>query len=148
MLIGLLTVLTLFIKKTVLQKVISISEKTDVVSSGDFSVVFESTGQDELAKLSANLTRMISTIKDQMEYQKGVLSGISLPLYVTDRNSRITYANAEFANLIGMKLPEVLGLDISEAVYGELRKESNSAKVLVDKSSLSGRLIVTRGGLT
>ncbi len=148
MLIGLLTVLTLFIKKTVLQKVISITTKTDIVSSGDFSVVFESAGDDELAKLSTNLTRMISTIKDQMEYQKGVLSGISLPLYVTDRNSRITYANTEFANLIGMKQLEVLGLDISEAVYGELRKESNSTKVLSEKSSLSGRLIVTRGGLT
>ena len=147
MLIGLLTVLTILIKKIILQKVVSITQKTDVVSSGNFNVVFDSTGNDELAKLSTNLTRMISTIKDQMEYQKGVLSGISLPLYVTNKDSIVTYANAEFANLVGLKHGEVIGHNIGDAVYGKKLEESNSSKVLSEKTSMSGTLLVTRGGL-
>ncbi|QJT09300.1 methyl-accepting chemotaxis protein [Oceanidesulfovibrio marinus] len=71
------------------------------VEKGDLDISFDSRGSDELAQLGHHLESMVVAIKDQLEYNKGVLQGIIVPLYVADGNGVITFCNKPLANILG-----------------------------------------------
>jgi methyl-accepting chemotaxis protein len=44
---------------------------------------------------------MVTTIKDQLQYNKSVLQGIVLPLMITDEKETVTFANGQLQSLLG-----------------------------------------------
>ncbi|HDQ41555.1 MAG TPA: methyl-accepting chemotaxis protein [Desulfonatronum sp.] len=105
MLIGLL----LFMKYAVIKKIAALSKASQEISEGDYSVEFEVAGSDELGKLAQNLGTMVHKIENQLEYNKGVLEGIAVPLYVTDGQEQIQYINDQALELLGKDRSEVEG---------------------------------------
>jgi methyl-accepting chemotaxis protein len=100
-LIALIAALVFFLKRTVVSRVNSIERISDRISSGDLELTFESTGENEISRLGRNLTRMVTTIKDQLQYNKSVLQGIVLPLMITDEKETVTFANGQLQSLLG-----------------------------------------------
>lgn len=115
MLIGLL----LFMKKAVVGKITSLSKASQEISDGDYSVEFEVSGSDELGRLAKNLGTMVHKIENQLEYNKGVLKGIAVPLYVTDMQERIQFINDQALDLLGRTKEEVEGMTASMLLRGQ-----------------------------
>lgn len=115
MLIGLL----LFMRKAVVGKIASLSKASQEISDGDYSVEFEVSGSDELGRLAKNLGTMVHKIENQLEYNKGVLKGIAVPLYVTDMQERIQFINDQALNLLGRTREEVEGMTASMLLRGQ-----------------------------
>jgi methyl-accepting chemotaxis protein len=145
-LVALIGSLFFFLKKTVISKVNSFESISERISSGDLDLTFESKGENELARLGRNLTSMVSTIKDQLQYNKSVLQGIVLPLFITDEKETLTFTNAQFQDLVDKEeskllksgTSRILGEEVGAIVHevltnGELRE----SKVLVAKSDSS-----------
>lgn len=148
MLACLLTTMLVVIRKLILKRVVDVSRKTAIITSGNFDVEFIAEGGDELSSLSNDLNNMILKIKDQMEYQRGVLAGVSVPFFVADEQLHITYANDDFVSLFNLNKNQVIGMHITEAVYGERRDESESRKVVSSRSRRTGRWDLLVAGAT
>lgn len=95
--------LIFFMKRVVLNKVRVIAAATEEVSKGHLDAEFTIQGTDELADLARHLGAMVSQIKDQLEYNRSVLSGIIVPILVTDSVGQINFANKPLCELLGCK---------------------------------------------
>ncbi|EPR44726.1 methyl-accepting chemotaxis sensory transducer with Pas/Pac sensor [Desulfovibrio sp. X2] len=134
-LVLLLATLVLFMRKAVISRIRFISAYSERVSQGDLNVCFDVGGQDELSSLCEYLTTMILRIKDQLEYNRGILDGIIIPLFVTDGEDRLEVANVPLRNILGKREDEVMGRTVAE-VFG---KDANlTGAVLGQGRSVSG----------
>ncbi|SNR68682.1 methyl-accepting chemotaxis sensory transducer with Pas/Pac sensor [Humidesulfovibrio mexicanus] len=140
---ALVLTLNYFMDRAVLGRVKSIATSADEVISGNLDARFTVTGNDELANLSSHLGAMVSRIKDQLEYNKGLLDGIIVPMIVTDELGVITVANRPLVAILGKDESEVLGKCMDTVFYGE-KRETYTDKAIKTCSSVSGSISYTR----
>jgi len=141
--------LLLFMRKVVVGKIASLSKASQEISEGDYSVQFEVKGSDELARLAQNLGTMVRKIENQLEYNKGVLEGITVPLYVTDRQERIQFVNDQALKLLGKSREAVEGQTASMIMRGkegagaaaEVLREGKLVKGKRDYAHPDGRMV-------
>ncbi|MGE4265566.1 MAG: methyl-accepting chemotaxis protein [Desulfovibrio sp.] len=142
---ALVLTLNFFMDRAVLGRVKSIAKSADDVISGDLNAQFSVTGNDELANLSSHLGAMVSRIKDQLEYNKGLLEGIIVPMMVTDELGAITVANKPLVAILGKSEKEIMGKCVDTVFYGEKRSDTITQRAISTCSSVSGNLVYTRG---
>ena len=142
---GLLVCLILFMKRAVIKKVAILTNASDAVGAGNFDAVFNVTGCDELARLANNLTATVGVIKDQIQYQKSVLDGISVPFFICDANNVINYCNQVLSDILMLDRSQIGKVSVAKAFYGEER-ETFTSHVVAESRSQTGRLVVTRHG--
>ncbi|WP_028587658.1 methyl-accepting chemotaxis protein [Desulfocurvus vexinensis] len=139
----LLAMLGLFIRRIVISKIVTIAQVSDRIRGGDYSAEFEVRGRDELASLAGNLKAMVKTVQDQLEYNRGVLQGIIIPLFVTDNDERITYVNAPMRNILGKAKEELEGRTVSQVLPAD-GGEAIAAGVIASGRSRSGQMQYVR----
>jgi methyl-accepting chemotaxis protein len=98
-----------FVKRTVIGRVASIEHSAQQVIDGNLSASFQVKGEDVLTALSTHLGTMVERIKDQLEYNKGLLDGIIVPMMVVDELGVVTFANAPLMAILGKPASQVLG---------------------------------------
>lgn len=107
--IFLLCALIFFMRASILKRIASITKATSEFSKGNLEAYFDVKGEDELAELGTNLGKMAVQIKNQLQYNKGVLEGITVPMIVTDHEGRIEFINAHILTIFGLSSDEVMG---------------------------------------
>ncbi|SKA83575.1 methyl-accepting chemotaxis sensory transducer with Pas/Pac sensor [Paucidesulfovibrio gracilis DSM 16080] len=142
--IGLITILLLFIKYGVVRKIQDIALATEQVSQGNLDAEFHVSGHDELGRLGNDLSEMVQQIKDQLQYNRSVLSGIIVPMFVTDRDTRLEYVNEPLRAILGKEDSEILGRTVSDIFYGN-EQAATTPEVIESGQSASGNLRFKRG---
>ncbi len=140
----LMSLLLLFLKRMVIVKIVQIAKASDRIREGDYNADLQVLGNDELAALSKNLKAMVSTVQDQLEYNRSILKGIILPLFVAAQNEILTYINAPMRNILGKTEADCLGVTVSKVFYGKDDKSSVTAQVISASRSKNGRMEYTR----
>ncbi len=105
----LLVVLGLFLRYRLVQRIRALAETADAVEEGELNVTFPTAGDDELGRLGRRLQSMVKSIRDQLEYNRGVLQSMTAPLFVTDAQGVITFCNEPLARALDMDREDVLG---------------------------------------
>ena len=100
-LVLLLTLVTWFMRRAVLNRIKSIAEKAALVRQGRHDIDFSMDGQDELCGLSNDLAGMVRTIQDQLQYNKSILQGMNIPVFVTDADGNFCFVNPPLAKILG-----------------------------------------------
>ncbi|MFW5490605.1 MAG: methyl-accepting chemotaxis protein [Desulfovibrio sp.] len=142
-LVVLLTCLLLFMRVAVVKRIRTIANRTEEVSKGDLDTDFNVGGQDEMADLSRYLTDMVHQIKDQLEYNRGVLSGIIIPMFVTDKEGRLDFVNGPLTDILGRSADECVGKTAREIFYSNGDPKGGDAatnQVLKTGDSKSGTM--------
>ncbi|MBU1228568.1 MAG: methyl-accepting chemotaxis protein [Proteobacteria bacterium] len=133
-------VLFSFFKRTVISRITSIEQSADEVLQGNLNAVFKVAGEDRLARLADHLGTMVGRIKDQLEYSKGLLDGIIVPMFVADQNCNVSYLNAPLRAILGRPDSEIIGQPVGLVFYGDAGRSSNARRVLDTGNPTSGRL--------
>ena len=139
-LVLLLVLLLGFMKFQVVNKIVTIARATKEIEAGNYGVSLTVTGHDEISQLSTTLSHMVKTIRDQLEYNKGVLQGIIVPLFVTDRNERIEFVNAPMRHILGKSQEEIQKLKVADVFRDGGSGGSIARRALSDGRSSSGIL--------
>ncbi len=137
-------VLFSFFKRVVIRRITSIEQSADQVLQGDLNAKFKVPGEDRLARLADHLGVMVGRIKDQLEYSKGLLDGIIVPMYVADKDGNLNYVNAPMRAILGKPDAEILGLSVAQVFYGDASRTSMASKVISTGAAASGKLTYTR----
>ncbi|MGL1861012.1 MAG: methyl-accepting chemotaxis protein [Pseudodesulfovibrio sp.] len=138
--IGLLTALILFMRTSVVNRITSIAGTAAVVAGGDLDAQFSVKGSDELGSLSNHLTDMVDQIKDQLQYNKSVLEGIVVPLFVTDSEERLNFINPPLQEILGLTEDEVKGRTVSSLFECEPGDDTcDASQVIASGIAMSGR---------
>ncbi|QLA17275.1 methyl-accepting chemotaxis protein [Desulfolutivibrio sulfoxidireducens] len=116
---GLLTCLLFFMRRSVINRIRTIAAASHEISQGALDVSFSVVGRDELSNLAGNLSEMVGKIKDQLEYNKSILSGIIIPLFVADKNENFEFVNTPLQNILGKHYKDLQGRPVSESLEGE-----------------------------
>ena len=141
---GLLAALLLFMKYSVVNRVRFIASAANEVAAGRLDSSFEVKGEDEVGGLARNLAAMVVQIKDQLQYNKCVLDGIIVPLFVTDKERRFQFVNLPLRNILGHKEEELLGRVTSEVIKLDSQGNSITAQAIAEDRSLNGNTRFTR----
>ena len=112
--VALLAALILFMRRSVVNKITSIADTTEEVSQGNLDAKFTVKGSDEIGSLSRYLGEMVDQIKDQLQYNRSVLEGISVPLFVTDSEERLQYINPPLQQILGLPEEEAKDMKVSK----------------------------------
>ena len=137
-------VLFSFFKRVVISRITSIEQSADEVLQGNLNANFKVSGEDRVARLADHLGIMVGRIKDQLEYSKGLLDGIIVPMYVADKGCVLTYVNAPMRAILGRPESEILGKTVSQVFYGDLGRTCIGSKVLDSGTPANGKLSYTR----
>ncbi|MBI4958305.1 MAG: methyl-accepting chemotaxis protein [Desulfovibrio sp.] len=138
-LVVLLISLLTFMQRSVINRIKSIANSTGVVSKGNLDVSFNVAGTDELATLSADLGGMVHTMKNQIEYNKGILEGIIIPLFVADKDSNLEFVNPPLRAILGKKSAELMGKSVCSYLRDDLGN-CLSETVIKSSKSISGKM--------
>jgi len=138
--LALCVALFLFFKRAIISRVTSIERSADEVLRGNLNARFRVAGRDRLANLADHLGVMVERIKDQLEYNKGLLDGIIVPLFVADENCRVTFVNTPLRAILGRSEAEILGQDVGRLFYGDAGGQSKTRAVIESGSAASGNL--------
>ncbi|WP_428566256.1 MAG: methyl-accepting chemotaxis protein [Solidesulfovibrio sp. DCME] len=141
--VALLAALLLFMKYSVVGRVRKLAAVSDAISRGSLDITFNVPGQDEIAVLAQNLSAMVGNIKDQLEYNRGILNGVIIPIFVADRERRFEFVNTPLQNILGKSDAEMLGRLVSESFIREDGR-SGCAAVLASGECASGFTRFTR----
>ncbi len=120
--LALLAALIMFMRGNVVNRIRLIATASEEVSRGNLDAKFSVKGGDELASLGTYLSEMVDQIKDQLQYNKSVLSGIIVPLFVTDIEERLQFVNPPLEGILGRNSREVINrtvADVFDCVEGE-----------------------------
>ncbi|WP_285905685.1 methyl-accepting chemotaxis protein [Pseudodesulfovibrio pelocollis] len=143
--VALLAALIIFMRKSVVNRITSIAGTTEEVSKGNLDAPFTVTGEDELGNLSRYLGEMVSQIKDQLQYNKSVLEGIVVPLFVTDAEERLQFVNEPLREILGLSVAEVSGRKVSDVFDCEPGDETcDAAHVIASGVTISGNFHYNR----
>lgn len=137
-------VLSLFMRRAVISRVQRIAAVSGQIEQGDYSVSFEHDGNDELTRLNANLASMVTTIRDQMQYNRSVLEGIIVPLAVVDARNRIEFINQPMCTIVSTACHEYSGKDFSAFMQQGGVEEDITATVLKGGNNQQGNISYRR----
>ncbi|HKI82537.1 MAG TPA: PAS domain-containing protein, partial [Pseudodesulfovibrio sp.] len=144
--LALLAALIIFMRKAIVNRITSIASTAEEVAGGNLDAQFEVVGTDELGSLSRYLGSMVGQIKNQLEYNQSVLSGIVVPLFVTDDKQRLQFANPPLQAILDMSEDELKDRLVSDvfACENEDGTTCNAGEVIVLGEPLSGRFLFIR----
>jgi methyl-accepting chemotaxis protein len=140
---ALLVTLLLFMKYSVVGRVKKLATLSEAISHGSLDLSFSVPGRDEIAQLAANLSAMVRAIKDQLEYNKGILNGVIIPIFVAGKDRRFEFVNPPLQHILGKTDAEMLGRLVSESFIREDGR-SGCAGVLDSGTCASGFTRFTR----
>ncbi|EFL49777.1 methyl-accepting chemotaxis sensory transducer with Pas/Pac sensor [Solidesulfovibrio fructosivorans JJ]] len=140
---ALLVALLLFMKHSVVGRVKKLAGLSEAISHGSLDLSFDVPGKDEIAQLAVNLSAMVRTIKDQLEYNKGILNGVIIPIFVADKNRRFEFVNIPLQHILGKTDAEMLGALVADSFKREDGR-SGCAGVLDSGECASGFTRFTR----
>ncbi len=127
-----------FVQRVVIRPLQSINAAAHQVADGDFSASFNIRNSDELGQLSTNLAGMVSKLKEQLGFSRGILSGMTLPCVVTDTSERVTFATPAALKLIGRKgKPEdYYGMVIGEFFHNDPKRSTSTGRALRERKAI------------
>jgi len=141
----LLAALILFMRRNVVNRITSIAATAEEVSKGNLDARFAVKGSDELGSLSRYLTEMVDQIKDQLQYNKSVLEGIVVPLFVTDAEQRLQFVNPPLQEIMGLDVAAVKGRTVAELFECDAGDDQcDAAHVIASGVSISGKFHFAR----
>ncbi len=141
--VALLSALLLFMKHSVVGRVRKLAAISDAISHGSLDIAFNVPGEDEIAVLAKNLSAMVGNIKDQLEYNRGILNGVIIPIFVADRERRFEFVNTPLQHILGKSDAEMLGQLVADSFRREDGR-SGCAGVLDSGECASGFTRFTR----
>ncbi len=113
-LVILLASLLFFMRKAVLNHIIAIANATTDFTEGNLDAEFEVNSSDELGSLGSHLGEMAQQIKDQLIYNRGVLSGITVPMFVTDKDQVIDFVNGPMLTILNKDEKYIQGSSVKD----------------------------------
>ena len=93
----------------VTQRLGALQAKTELVAEGDVSVTVYDESYDSIGRLARDFNRMVTSIRDRMEFADSLKLGISDPFFMTDPQRRITFVNTAALSMTGKREDEALG---------------------------------------
>ncbi len=138
--VALLAALLSFMKTAVVNRIRTIGGSAQKVSEGDLDATFTMKGDDELARLAHNLGEMVRQIKDQLEYNKSVLTGIIVPMFVADAQENIEFTNEPLQVILGGHESDFNGRNLSEVLCDVDDNDCRAGAVIATGETASGNM--------
>ncbi len=137
---GLIAVLLLFMKFGIVNRIRCITNISNEIEKGNYGINFSDSGSDELGRLCTNLSRMVVTIRDQLQYNRSVLNGIIVPMVVVNREQGVEFANTPIRAIFGVSEEELKAQTLQALLSTGGHAEDVAKAVLDTGRSASGRI--------
>ncbi len=140
-LVLLVVALNLFFRKGIIGPITKLSEASDEVASGNLDADFEVRKNDELGKLSSNLETMVSQLKKELGFSKGILSGMPLAYFVCDKEEKVTSTNRTLLDMLGLEgdAQQYKGWKVSELLLNQTDIQTYAREVIGSGEAKHGK---------
>ncbi len=118
----------------------------DNVCKGNFECSFNYTANDAIGKTMQAVQYMVSEMKNQLGFSKGVLDGVTIPCAVVDLDNRLTHINRAAVEILGKrKTPDkYLGLTLNEVVYHNEKRKTLTQIAMKKRQQMEWEIELTR----
>ncbi|WP_419784157.1 methyl-accepting chemotaxis protein [Maridesulfovibrio sp.] len=140
--IALLAALLFFMRRSIVNRIQVISGATSDFAQGNLDAKFAVNCSDELGSLGEHLGEMARQIKDQLVYNRGVLNGITVPMFVTDGDNKIDFINGPMREILNKPESDLLGVSVKR--FFEVDGKDLTAKAISSGECPEGLLRFNR----
>jgi methyl-accepting chemotaxis protein len=118
----------------------------DEVRRGNFDCRFDYRAEDVIGSTMTSFRHMVSEMKNQLGFSRGVLDGVTIPCAVVDLENRITHFNKAAAAILGKrKTPEkYMGMSLNEVVYHDGRRKTLTQVAMKKRQQTEWEVELTR----
>ncbi len=103
------------------------------VTGGDYDATVNIKRKDEIGVIADSINGMVTAIKSELGYSRGVLNGISEPLAVCNRDGTIRFLNKRFASVWGRDDKDIatyIGMSYADFCFEDPNHETEIGRVL------------------
>ncbi len=134
-----------FLQKVVIKRVRRIAVTSNLITGGRYDVAFDDRAEDEIGQLNTNLSAMVSTIRDQLEYSKGVMQGIIVPMFVTDKDNNLSFVNEALSTILGFSGDTLNGQALRKYLVNDDGRKSIAHQAIRAGETENGTIHYQRG---
>lgn len=106
---GLVVFINFLFSRLVTKRIQRLREKTHQVAEGDVTVKAHDDYEDSIGKLAHNFNRMVTSIRDRIEYANSLKLGIVDPFFMVDPDMKVTFINENAARITGIAPENIIG---------------------------------------
>lgn len=147
------TLIWQWMKQDVINRISGMNrEVTLIKESGDVKQRISEEGRDEIAGLSREINRMLSSLQHQRSLSDAYLNVASIMIGILDRDGRIAMINPRGCDMLGFRRDELIGMDWMANMVPERTREDLQAmfnKIIagdVEPPRFYQNAVVTRSG--
>ncbi len=120
----------------------AVVDYTRRVAGGEYDAVPDDSDLGpRLRSMVGDTGAMVEALKDKISFLDGVLTGMTVPCFLVDREERITYANSSVLELgeIEGGIDQVIGQTLGAMVYGDPEAKTIAGQCMAENRSIKGQ---------
>ncbi len=110
-----------------------IARMGEKVTHGDLETSLDIRRKDEIGMIADNLNVMLHSLKEELGFSRGVLSAVSVPFAICDKNAAITITNRRFMDMWGREGADpsaYTGTQYAQFCYNDATRSTEISEVL------------------
>jgi PAS domain S-box-containing protein len=104
--------------RSIARPIESLARTSEEVAAGDLKKKVETSGNDEVASLGRSMQKMISALRDRMEFNDALIRNIMDFQVIISDDGRIIYVNGPALRITGYSFGEISGRDYGKFLPG------------------------------
>ena len=142
-LVGLVVLMSFLFSRLVTKRIQNLRDKTDQVAAGDVTVKAKDEYEDSIGRLAHNFNRMVTSIRDRIEYANSLRLGIVDPFFMVDPDMKVTFINKNAARLTGLASENIIGRPCHEVFNSTACEKDCPVKKALQTGELSEAVKMT-----
>lgn len=118
----------------------------DDVCKGNFECDFTYYADDAIGRTMESVNHMVSEMKTQLGFSRGVLDGVTIPCAVVDLDNNVTHFNQAGVDMLGKrkKPVEYYGIPLNEVVYHDAKRKTLTQVAMKKRKQVEWEIELTR----
>jgi len=138
---------SILLVKTLIKPLKKLSEYTHEVAEGNFDASIEYPATDTISETIDAVQDMTAELKKRLGMAQGLLTSLTQPCVVVDRNEIITFLNQPELDLLQIDEPpeHFIGMHLAEFVYGDRNRPTMLGECMRENKIIVGQVTEGKG---
>jgi len=133
--------------RTLIKPLLNLATYTHEVSRGNYNASIDYPAKDTLSEAIDAVKNMTGELKSQLGMAQGLLTSLTQPCVVVDRNEIITFLNQPELDLLQIDDPpeKFIGMHMAEFVYGDISRPTLLGECMREDKTIVGQATEGKG---
>lgn len=135
-----------FVSRQLVAPMNKLAATAQEVVKGNFQCDFDYAADDAIGRTMVSVQAMVSEMKNQLGFSRGVLNGVTIPCGVVDLDNKVTHLNEAAVAILGKRKTseKYLGLRFNDVVFHDSQRKTLTQVAMEKREQVEWEIELTR----